>query len=329
MTLSPSFDKHFSPTYWEWKVQISEESKSLVEFLTCATALPPNTIKDLIYFGSVHIDGRKEHDPFVLVHLSQTIRLYWPWHGTNRFYEINPQHILYRDECLLAYNKEAGIPSQQIPSDSYNNVYHGIIRYLKREGDISPYVAIHHRLDQETSGVILFAITKNVNRQLSTAFRERHIVKEYLLWAEGIPPDTKWIANQDITKLHKRYTWTEPGRGKAAETLFRVIMSNERHHLLLALPKTGRTHQIRIHALASGLKILGDRLYGGSPRNKLLLHAYRVSLEHPLLQTKITITAPLPHYWPKREAVESLLTEGFQKKFVECFLNSEGLPKQC
>ncbi|SFM63232.1 RluA family pseudouridine synthase [Thermodesulforhabdus norvegica] len=301
--------KLMSPTYWEWEIELGETGLTLAEFISKSTGLPGFQVEELIRFGSVHVSGKKIHDPLFRLDAGNIVRIYWPWHGVHRFYEINPERIIFRDKWVLAYNKEAGIPSQQTPSDSYNNVYHAIIRFLRREGISEPYVAIHHRLDQDTSGVIIFSVDRGANKELARAFSRRQVTKEYLVWAEGRLPSTEWIADQDITRLKARYTWTEHGKGKKAETYFRVLLSRGNTHLLLALPKTGRTHQIRIHVTASGLRIPGDRLYGGRPQRHLLLHAYRLRLKHPVTGIPLTITAPLPDYWPERESIALLLRD--------------------
>lgn len=306
--------KFMSPTYWEWEVEPEEAGATVAEFIGKAAGLPLHQAEDLIRFGSVHLSGKKIHDPFFRLDAGEVVRIYWPWHGVQRFYEINPHRIIYRDEWILAYNKEAGVPSQQTPSDSYNNVYQALVRFLQKEGLPNPYVAIHHRLDQDASGVIIFSLHKKANKGLAGAFSERKALKEYLLWTEGTPPSGEWVADHDIIRFKSRYTWAERGRGKRAETYFRVLMSKGKSHLLLALPKTGRTHQIRIHVVASGLRIPGDRLYGGPPESHLLLHAYRVRLIHPVTAIPLVITAPLPDYWPERECTLYLLKEEVENR---------------
>ncbi len=290
--------KILCPTYWQWIVESSEEGISLTEFLQKNTSLNRDDILDLIEFGSVHLEGKKEFNGSITIQKGQKIRLYWPWHGAKRFYEIDERRILYKDKWLIAYNKEPGIPCQQTPSDSYNNIFHALKRYLKRK-NLKDYLAMHHRLDQDTSGVILFSMSKEINKDLSIAFKSKKVHKEYLIYATGNPPDTEWTANQNIIRQHHRYKWTQENKGKRAETTFRVIKSTGKRHLILAIPKTGRTHQIRLHAQASGLKIFGDRIYGGPPAKYLMLHAWKLKITHPKTQKDLTIVAPIPDGWPQ------------------------------
>ncbi len=142
-----------------WQVQASEAGHLLADFLTDKLKLPLDQVMDLIDFGSVQVDGRQSRDPHGTLAVAQQITVHLPWLGVHRSYEISTQRILYRDPYLLAYDKEAGIPSQQTPADAYNNLFAGVVRYLAST-TAEPYAALHHRLDRETSGVMIFALDR-------------------------------------------------------------------------------------------------------------------------------------------------------------------------
>jgi 23S rRNA pseudouridine1911/1915/1917 synthase len=228
---------------------------------------------------------------------SQEIRVYWPWKGLRRYYELDPLRITYRDAFLLAYDKEAGIPTQQTPSDAYNNLYAALQRYLEKEGSPDPYVALHHRLDRETSGIILFGVDREVNRRLGNAFQRHQVVKDYLAWVDGTPAEEEWTSSEEIGRKDGRYCTFPKGHGKKAETAFRVLHREADRTLVWARPKTGRTHQIRLHLAAGGLPVLGDRLYGKRDAERLFLHAFRMTLPHPVNRSRLTLTAPVPQEW--------------------------------
>jgi 23S rRNA pseudouridine1911/1915/1917 synthase len=255
------------------------------------------------YHGKSQIEGRQERNPRRKLEGNEEILIYWPRKGTRRVYEVNPGRILFRDASLLAYDKEAGIPSQQTPSDGYNNLFAALFRYLEGEGCRDPYVALHHRLDRETSGVMIFAVDRSVNALLGRAFQQHRVVKDYLAWVSGIPAREHWVSSLDIGRTKGRYCAFPKGQGKAAETAFQVLFSAEELSLLLARPKTGRTHQIRLHLSAAGHPVLGDRLYGGRPPNRLYLHAYRLSIPHPLTHSRLALTAPIPPDWPEPRSI--------------------------
>ncbi|MBW1974500.1 MAG: RluA family pseudouridine synthase [Deltaproteobacteria bacterium] len=290
----------FQLTYWQWKVDLPLEQRlPLSAFIQRETGLSSRDADELIRFGSVHVNSRRVLNPKATVTCGDEVRLYWPWHGTKRFYEISPDRILYEDQWFIFYNKEPGIPCQQTPSDSYNNVYEALKRFLSKRENNPVYLAIHHRLDQDTSGIILFVKDKAVNKAISFLFKERKITKEYLVCVEGEPPSKEWVVDQDIIRQHHRYGWTHKGRGKSATTFFKVLQNIGNRYLLLAIPRTGRTHQIRLHVQASGLKIPGDRIYGGPPNPVLLLHSWRLTFRHPVTEKEIRLRADiLPDGWP-------------------------------
>jgi 23S rRNA pseudouridine1911/1915/1917 synthase len=281
-----------------WRVDMSASGTAIYQYLAGALALPEEEAADLIDFGSIAINGRGEKNPRRVLAGGEEIRVTWPWYGTKRSYEIDPARILFRDSLLLAYDKEAGVPSQQTPADAYNNLFAALYRYVEREGARVPYVALHHRLDRETSGVMLFAIDRSVNLKLGNAFQSHNISKEYLAWVDGAPPRDRWTASEDISRKAGRYCTCPKGEGKSARTEFTVLHREPGRALVLARPLTGRTHQIRLHLAACGHPVVGDRLYGIGRSNRLHLHAFRLKLPKTVNGCELTITAPLPPDWP-------------------------------
>lgn len=264
--------------------------------------MPADRAEDLIDFGSVQVNGKQERRPSRSLAAGDVLLVSWPRGGTRRFYEIRPENILHQDRELFAYNKEASIPSQQTPSDGYNNLYAAIYRYLASRGVRDPYVALHHRLDKDTSGVMIFALERSANRRLGAAFERKEIRKEYLVWVAGIPARDRWVSREDIGRSGGRYVFCPRGQGKEAETAFEVLKAEDGRALVLARPFTGRTHQIRLHLAAADHPVMGDRLYGGPPAPRLYLHAYRLTLRHPANRRELTITATLPPDWRSPEA---------------------------
>ncbi len=291
-----------SRSYQEFRVSPGLHRKALREVIAWECVLSEPEAEDLIDFGSVHVDGRQQRRPETQVSTGQTIRVYWPWHGVRRFYEIDEARIVYRDRWILAYDKEPGIPSQQTPSDAYNNVFAALKRHLEKQRGKTAYVALHQRLDQETSGVMIFATDRRANKGLGRAFQERQVQKYYLAWVAGVPKQSNWVVRRCIGRGKGRYRVCDDGRGRWAETAFRVIHREEARTLLEARPVTGRTHQIRLHLASEGLPVLGDRLYGSPEAQKgasrLMLHAHRLVLPHPFTGRSLTLIAPMPDDWP-------------------------------
>jgi len=286
-----------------WTVDHGAAATTLGLHVAKALLISSEAAADLIDFGSVQVNGRQERTASRLLIPGDTVQVHWPRGGTVRSYEIDPQRILFQDAVLLAYDKERGIPSQQTPYDAYNNLFEGLQRHLKATGQHPVYVGLHHRLDRETTGVMVFSLEPRANRKLGRAFEARQVVKEYLAWVGGHPGQEAWTREDDIGKKRGRYTTVPKGEGKPAITRFQTLFRGEGSSLVLARPLTGRTHQIRLHLAASGHPILGDRLYGGDPSSLLHLHAHRLKLPHPFSGRQLDLTAPIPPDWPEpREA---------------------------
>jgi 23S rRNA pseudouridine1911/1915/1917 synthase len=298
-----------APLSFCWRVQASEAAHQLADFLMSKLKLPLDQVTDLIDFGSVQIDGRQIRNPQDALAVDQQITVYLPWLGVHRSYEISTQRILYRDPYLLAYDKEAGIPSQQTPADGYNNLFAAVVRFLAGTSP-KPYVALHHRLDRGTSGVMIFALDRAVNARLGSAFQQRRVSKDYLAWIKGIPKDDLWLVSEDIGRSAGRYVTCPRGTGKSAETAFRVCRRESDRTLVWAQPRTGRTHQIRLHLQWCGHPIIGDRLYGGPPASHLFLHAFRLRFLHPMIQSPLVLVAPVPDDWPEVTIPDDLGTNG-------------------
>jgi 23S rRNA pseudouridine1911/1915/1917 synthase len=288
-------------------VDASSRGRALADYLAENFLISEEQALDLIDFGSVQINGFQERHPGSILEGGEVIRVYWPWQGIRRHYEIEPARVLYRDVHLFAYDKEAGVPSQQTPADAYNNLYSAVSRYLKGEGRREPYVALHHRLDRETSGVMLFALDRSVNGRLGSAFEHHRMEKDYLAWVSGVPAFDSLTVGEDIGRKAGRYTVCARGEGKTAETVLQVLYRGEGRALVLAQPRTGRTHQIRLHLSHVGHPVIGDRLYGERPAERLYLHAYRLRLAHPANGSDLSLEAPVPPDWPLDAAIRELL----------------------
>jgi 23S rRNA pseudouridine955/2504/2580 synthase/23S rRNA pseudouridine1911/1915/1917 synthase len=194
--------------------------------------------------------------------------------------------LLHEDAALLAVAKPSGLPSHATPDPFRDHLTAAVARLLSQRDGTAGYLGLVHRLDADTSGLVLFARSEAGMRALSAAFQQRTVQKTYL--ALALSP-TNGSVQAGLVRNHLRDfgKGDRPVRavrsgGDRAETALDFPVQSERGVLVVAQPKTGRRHQIRVHLADLGLPILGDRLYGdetAAPR--LMLHAWRLAFPHP------------------------------------------------
>lgn len=208
--------------------------------------------------------------------------------------------VLYEDEALLAINKPSGFAVH-----GGSGITLGVIEQLRWERPELKFLELVHRLDKETSGVLLLAKKRSALTKMHALIRDGAVEKRYLALVKGVWPDPKRSVK---LKLHKylsesgerRVSVTEDGQ--ASHTIFYLRQAWAEYSLLEAELKTGRTHQIRVHLAHLGYPIAGDDKYGDFPRNKQLakqglkrmfLHAFLLAFEHPLSGERVRVEAPL------------------------------------
>jgi tRNA pseudouridine32 synthase / 23S rRNA pseudouridine746 synthase len=201
--------------------------------------------------------------------------------------------VLYEDNYLIVINKETGISVIPGRGDISSPPLVQIVEML-----VSSKIYVVHRLDKETSGVILFAKDAATHRLLNAQFEKREIKKQYLAVVLGIPESGE-IIDSPIFEFGSGRMGVDK-RGKSAQTEFEVTTSFSSASLLSVFPATGRRHQIRVHLYSRGFPILGDSTYG-NPRpvggfSRLMLHAQQITFTHPDGQLR-NISAPVNDEW--------------------------------
>lgn len=225
---------------------------------------------------------------------------------------------MFEDEHLLVVNKPAGW-NTHAPAPYAGE---GIYDWLKHREPRWASLAIIHRLDKETSGVMVFGKTPLANRSLTEQFATRAARKTYLLLTDREPQRQEFTAKSKITRAGERYL--SGATGELAETLFSVAadvrrrkskagVQNEPPHVgcykVAARPFTGRTHQIRVHAAENGFPILGDTLYGGSPFARVCLHAAELAFQHPATDEPVVFVAPTGFEVDARQSLRAAIIQ--------------------
>ena len=199
-----------------------------------------------------------------------------------------PPCVAFEDDHLLVVRKPAGW-NTHAPAPYAGE---GLYDWLRAREPRWSRLAIIHRLDKETSGLIVFGKSVLANQSLTQQFTERSVCKDYVLWSHKRPSHESITVRSTLMRRGSFYE-SVPHFGTAplAETQFNII-ANDRYWTVRASPKTGRTHQIRVHAAAEGFPVLGDELYGGEPWFRMCLHAHRLEFDHPTTGERVIFTWP-------------------------------------
>jgi len=214
--------------------------------------------------------------------------------------------VLYKNNQFIAFNKPAGIPVQ--PDLTHDKDLVSLAEIYAKSS-----LLLIHRLDRPVSGVVLFAKNSNAQHSISEGLRSGAVEKTYLAVVQNQPPHQEGLLEHFICKdsRSKRATVVDEGNKHAQRAVlhYRILGQSEHYHLLEIIPQTGRFHQIRCQLAAIGCPVKGDVKYGARRKNhdrSIHLHAWKLAFSHPVDQSRVDITAPLPQE-PLWQAFQNLL----------------------
>jgi 23S rRNA pseudouridine1911/1915/1917 synthase len=207
--------------------------------------------------------------------------------------------VLFEDEAVLAVNKPAGLVTHPTYKHPGGTVWDVVLRRQTALGEQRP--CLLHRLDRDTSGVLLFAKTYRARRAIVRQFERRTVHKVYLALVAGQMQSPAGEIDAPLARdpLDRRRTLVV-AEGQPARTGYRTLAARGDYALVLALPHTGRTHQIRAHLAWAGAPLIGDFRYlptesaAATLATRAMLHAWQLRFTHPTHEAACTITAPLP-----------------------------------
>ena len=255
-----------------------------------------NNVKSLLTHRQVSMDGLvvTRHDyplqPGRLVHINLSV---------SREPMPDGVHLdfIYEDGDLIAINKPSGLLTIATDKEKNLTAYHNVTDYVRRS-DPKARVFSVHRLDRDTSGVILFAKNELIKLALQDNWNELVSERGYLAVVEGVPAEQSgrirtWLKE---TKTLMVYSSSVPGDGQEAITRYEVLSSGGGYSLLAIQLETGRKNQIRVHLKELGHPIVGDKKYGAktNPEKRLMLHANRLVLSHPFTGETLSFEADAP-----------------------------------
>ncbi|MBI5075850.1 MAG: RluA family pseudouridine synthase [Nitrospirae bacterium] len=205
--------------------------------------------------------------------------------------------VLHEDDAVMVINKPSGLLSIATENEKRETAYYLLNAYFKERNPSRPdRIFIVHRLDRETSGLLVFAKNEAAKKKLQEAWE--HAEKKYYAVVEGVPKkrEGKIESYLNETKAFKVYSAAMSEETKHAVTRYKVIKADKAHALLELILDTGRKHQIRVHLSDMGYPIVGDKKYGAlsNPIRRIALHAYSLSFPHPLTKKKMEFTTPIP-----------------------------------
>ena len=291
----------------EAPVQVPEDAQGVRFDLWLSQTFPDHSRaawQKLIKSGAVQIDLRTVKPNYTLVE-GETVTFNIP---APQPIDLQPQaiplNVLHEDEHILALNKPAGLVVHPAPGHESGTVVNALLHHCQDlqgiGGEIRP--GIVHRLDKDTSGVLVIAKNELALNHLAAQFKNRDTKKEYKALVSGIPSPATQTIDTFITRhpTHRKKMTVKADAGRHAITHFSIQESYQDAALLAVTIETGRTHQIRVHLRHIDHPILGDKLYGtkaslshSARPKRQMLHAHKLTLTHPATSKPITFVAPL------------------------------------
>lgn len=277
----------------KWKIATQESRMQLLTFLKNKLPYSRKKLKQALDANLCIVNGAVERFGTVLLKPGDWVDLdlkkmdIFLSEVPTQTFEIEPSRILYEDETILIYDKPSGISSDE----------KGLSKLFK------DYLLIH-RLDKDTTGIILFAKSEKIRKYFIELFKQQAVKKEYLAIVDGTPQENSGVIENFLGKLHSydgQSIWgsVRPGQGKEAQTKWKCKKRGKKASLIQCFPLSGRTHQIRAHLKGLGHPILGDYQYARIFRcpfhpSRCMLHAHKLSFSHPKTGKLLTFAAPIP-----------------------------------
>jgi 23S rRNA pseudouridine1911/1915/1917 synthase len=266
--------------------------------------LSRSALQRLLQSGFVRCNGQPALRKSLIVRAGDRIEVRVPPPPPSRVTpEPIPLEVLFENRDVLVINKPAGLVVHPAAGHHSGTLVAAVLAHTPLEpgpgGDLRP--GIVHRLDKDTSGIILVAKNEEARASLQKAFERREVRKKYLALVDGKPPTSEGRVQAALGRdpsHRQRMAIVSSRRGRQAETVYRTVERLKDHTLLEVMPVTGRTHQIRVHLAFLGCPVVGDRVYGRRTPSlavhRHLLHAAEMGICLPGEAQPRLFTAPLP-----------------------------------
>lgn len=268
---------------------VVKEDKELLAYLYKYLDMPKKKVKSYLVHGSIYVNNTKTTKYDYMLTKGMVINI------ETKNKSSLPFDVLYEDNYIIVVNKPAGLLTISTAKEKEKTLYHYVSSYLK-EKNKSNKVFIVHRLDKETSGVVVFAKDEKTKNMLQKDWNNLVSVREYTAVVHGLMPkkSARLVDKLMETKTNLVYI-TKKQDGKEAITNYKVIKENSKYSLLKINIETGRKNQIRVQLENIGNPIVGDNKYGEKDDMKrLYLHANKLKMFYPIMKKEMEFKTEVP-----------------------------------
>ena len=277
------------------KLVVNKKSE-LLEYLYENLDMPKKRIKQYLVHGSVYVNEEKvtQYNYPLVIGMKITI-------DTNsKNMKQMLFEVLFEDEHLIVVNKPSGLLTIATDREKERTLYHIVRDYVVSKNSHGR-IFIVHRLDKNTSGIVLFAKDEKTKNQLQEHWNEYVSLREYTAIVNGHPKEDSGQIVQYLKETKTNLVYVSPyGDGKKAITNYSVLKKNDRYSMLKITIETGRKNQIRVALASKNIPILGDWKYGEKSKvNRLYLHANRLKIYYPVIKKEILFETSIPMEFKK------------------------------
>lgn len=275
---------------------VVNKNSELLEFLYERLDMPKKRVKQYLVHGAVYVNEERVTQYNYPLVAGQKITI-----DTNSKHLKNfPFSIIFEDDHLLVVNKPSGLLTIATEKERERTLYHIVRDYVLSK---NPHgrIFIVHRLDKDTSGIVLFAKDEKTKNQLQENWNEYVSLREYTAIVSGHPKEESGQIVQYLKETKTNLVYVSRHEdGKKAITNYSVLKSNEKYSMLKVTIETGRRNQIRVAFASKKMPIVGDKKYGDKNKvSRMYLHANRLKLYYPVIKKEILFETPIPNEFKK------------------------------
>jgi 23S rRNA pseudouridine1911/1915/1917 synthase len=274
---------------------VTEQMELMKFLLEKLSSKGRNHIKGILARGQVSVEGKKTTQYNHLLEIGQKVIISWSLVEDEK--SINGLKILHEDQDVIVINKEAGLLSIASEKEKKETAYHLLMEHVRRNNPKNR-VFVVHRLDRDTSGIMMYSKSKEVQQILQNSWKETVQDRRYVALVEGSVQKlegtiTSWLTESKTLKMYSNPT---PNGGQKAVTHYKVLQKNQNYSLLEVRLETGRKNQIRVHMQDLGHSIVGDKKYGSTqnPIGRMGLHALGITFQHPTTEKIMHFETDIP-----------------------------------